>query len=171
MSNLLHTEPIPQHIPGARTVNDGLSPFQRHGTQYLNQGAALFDQIATKLNEVITMIDEDRFNGHEDGLLVHTKPQVHWGGDDDQQERSRGGRSKSKTRTKGKLITSNPSATSMNYFAKVNLYANSRLPPNLPPLKLYVNLSGRFGDVANLVQIHADLSSSLPRCAILRTCV
>lgn len=26
--------------------------------------------------------------------------------------------------------------TSTNYFAKVNLYANSQLPPNLPPLKL-----------------------------------
>ncbi len=25
---------------------------------------------------------------------------------------------------------------STNYFAKVNLYANSKLPPNLPPLKL-----------------------------------
>lgn len=28
--------------------------------------------------------------------------------------------------------------TSTNYFAKANLYANARLPPNLPPLKLYM---------------------------------
>jgi hypothetical protein len=28
--------------------------------------------------------------------------------------------------------------TSTNYFSKANLYANSRLPPNLPPLRLYL---------------------------------
>ena len=34
------------------------------------------------------------------------------------------------------VITS--AITSTNYFDKVYLYANSRLPPNLPPLRLYI---------------------------------
>lgn len=140
MTNLLHIQSIPPCVPGAKIINDGLSPFQRHGTQYLNQTAALCDQIATKLNEIITLIDEERFNGHESGLLVHSdvqaqleqqRPVQH------PQDASRGlGKSKERTRTRGKITTNCSTTTSINYFAKVNLYANSRLPPNLPPLKL-----------------------------------
>lgn len=30
-------------------------------------------------------------------------------------------------------------STSTNYFSKVYLYANSRFPPDLPPLRVYAN--------------------------------
>jgi len=133
MNNLLLAEPVPSCVPGAKIINDGLSPYQRHGTQYLNQGAALCDQIATKFNEVITSIDGDDFNGHESGLLIHND-QAQWNRQQQVAEASRGfGRGQSQP--KGIL---KPPSTSINYFSKVNLYANSRLPSNLPPLKLYV---------------------------------
>ena len=131
MNNLLLAEPVPSCVPGAKILNDGLSPYQRQGTQYFNQGAALCDQIATKLNEVITSIDGDNFNGHESGLLIHNN---HMQPNHQATETIRGlGRGISPAR--GIL---KPPSTSINYFSKVNLYANSRLPSNLPPLKLYV---------------------------------
>ena len=39
------------------------------------------------------------------------------------------------------VSTAATSPKSTNVFAKVNLYANSRLPPWLPPLKLYAFLT------------------------------
>jgi hypothetical protein len=132
MSNLLQAD-VPPCIPGARILNDGLSPLQMQGTQYLNQGAALCDQIASKLNEIITLIDGERFSGHERELVVHQQPQPMW----QQQQPENTNRAIGKGKSKG--MVNNPVSsvlTTTNYFAKVNLYANSRLPPNLPPLKL-----------------------------------
>jgi hypothetical protein len=135
MTNLLqHESPVPPCIPGSRIVNDGLSPLQMQGTQYLNQGAALCDQIATKLNELITLMDGDRYNGHESQLVIHHQPQPLW-----QQQQPHNARQVNPGygKSKGVINDSVSSAlVSTNYFEKVNLYANSRLPPNLTPLKL-----------------------------------
>ena len=45
-------------------------------------------------------------------------------------------KNQSASKSANKAISSTLVGT--NYFAKANLYANSRLPPNLPPLKLYL---------------------------------
>lgn len=112
-----------------------LSPLQMQGTQYLNQGAALCDQIASKLNEVITLIDGDRFSGSESQMVLHNEVQL----PQEQPETTSRGMLWGKSKGKGATSVSTAStsaSTSTNYFSKVNLYANSRLPPNLPPLKL-----------------------------------
>lgn len=113
-----------------------LTPLQMQGTQYLNQGAALCDQIASKLNEVITLIDGDRFSGNENQMFLHNEGQLRQQQQvENTSRRILWGKSKDKVATSVSTASTNAS-TSTNYFSKVNLYANSRLPPNLPPLKL-----------------------------------
>jgi hypothetical protein len=40
---------VPNCIPGAHIFNNGMSEWQRQGTQYLDQGAALYDAISSNL--------------------------------------------------------------------------------------------------------------------------
>ena len=102
---------------------------------HLYQGAALYDSIASKFNAVVTQIDNGSFSGDEKDLAVLQPPQPLW-----QQEQQASGYDNQKAnqgKSKGMVNNSVSSAlTSTNYFSKVNLYANSRLPPNLPPMKL-----------------------------------
>ncbi|KAF2270183.1 alpha/beta-hydrolase [Lojkania enalia] len=100
-------------------------------TQALNQGAALCDLISSKLNAVITSIDEERFSGREQDLLMYPD--------------SEGYPSTSTVRTDAsRALRPNPVYPSSkggrgsNHFSKAWLYANSRLPPYLPPFKLYL---------------------------------
>ncbi|CZR61566.1 uncharacterized protein PAC_11463 [Phialocephala subalpina] len=114
-------------------IQSGVNPLYLQGTQYVNQGAALIDLISSKFDTIITQIDGERFSGDERELVVHAPPQPML------QQEQQTERGVSKGKSKGMVNNSVSSAlTSTNYFAKVNLYANSRLPPNLPPLKLYV---------------------------------
>lgn len=135
MSNLL-TSDVPPCVPGAHIINDGRSTWQKQGTQYLNQGAALIDCISSKLDAVITQIDGERFSGDVKELVVYEQRAPMW-------EQERNARSEySQGKSRGIVNSSISSALiSTNYFAKVHLYANSRLPPDLPPMKLYVNPS------------------------------
>ena len=101
---------------------------------HLYQGAALYDTIASKFNAVVTQIDNECFSGEERDLVVLQQPQPMW-----QQEQPALGYSNQMSQGKSKgLVNGGVSSalTSTNYFSKVNLYANSRLPPNLPPMKL-----------------------------------
>lgn len=129
MSNLLD-QGVSQYVPGANYIKD----VGQASTQYFNQQTALCDLISSKFDSVITLIDGDKFSGDENELAVHETRQPKW---PQHQESDRaltkGGKSN------GMINDSVSNAlTSANYFAKVNLYANSRLPPNLPPMKLYV---------------------------------
>jgi hypothetical protein len=129
---------IPPCVPGAQLFNDGLPRWHQQGTQYLNQGAALCDLISSKFNSVVTSIDAEKFSGDERELWVYQPPTP------PQYEQSRAvaiktEKSKGKPKPGSKDDTGCPivaKITSANYFSKVNLYANSRLPPNLPPVKL-----------------------------------
>ena len=88
---------------------------------------ALCNLISTKFDSVITSIDGERFGGEEQDLLIQ----------DDSQSGIRGGwgfGTRQVSRGANRAISTAIIGT--NYFAKVNLYANSRLPPNLPPLQL-----------------------------------
>jgi hypothetical protein len=81
--------------------------------------------ISTKLDSVITSIDGEEFGGREQDLLIKEDPLVGLRGGGDSEAVSRGANRAVST-----------AIVSTNYFAKVHLYANSRLPPNLPPLQL-----------------------------------
>ncbi|KAG9246955.1 Alpha/Beta hydrolase protein [Calycina marina] len=102
---------------------------------HLYQGAVLYDTLASKFNAAVTQIDNGCFGGDERDLAVSQQPHPVW-----QQEQQVSGYGES-GQEKSKGIVSNgvsSALTTTNYFSKVSLYANSRLPPNLPPMKLYM---------------------------------
>jgi hypothetical protein len=128
---------VPECIPGAHFFNNAIPPLHTQGSQYLNQGVSLCDLISSKFDAVITLIDGERFSGDERELAVLAPPQPMW----QQQQQETGYTEREVVRGKSKGMVNNSvstALTSTNYFAKVNLYANSRLPTNLPPMKLYV---------------------------------
>ncbi|KAF2125989.1 alpha/beta-hydrolase [Dothidotthia symphoricarpi CBS 119687] len=99
--------------------------------QVLCQGAALCDIISSKFDAVITSIDDDKFSGKEQDLLVY----------DDAQPRP------STSNLNSVPETGRPTndvcrvlggGKGSNHFSKVWLYSNSRLPPHLPPFKVYI---------------------------------
>lgn len=131
VTNLLAGD-VPACVPGARFFNNEVAALQ--GTQYICQGAALCDVISSKFDAIITLIDGERFSGDERELAVHSPPLPIW---QQQQESGSAVRNIPKGKSKGMVNNSISSVlVSTNYFAKVNLYANSRLPPDLPPMKL-----------------------------------
>lgn len=131
VSNLLADE---VYDSGTRFIQNGVTPLYMQTTQYLTQGAALCDVISSKFDAVITLIDGERFSGDERELAVMVPPQPMLQQEQEPRITERGfGNGKSK----GMVNNSVSSAlTSTNYFAKVHLYANSRLPPNFSPMKL-----------------------------------
>ncbi|OHW89934.1 vegetative cell wall protein gp1 [Colletotrichum incanum] len=135
--------------------------FHPHATQLINSTAACVDQIAGCFNDVMTLIDRERLVGNEKALFSYQNggapsspplgPSGHGrrggaGGGGGRAARSEKGGSGARRRTKEKESSSSKvqstavatSVVSGNYFAKVELYANSRLPLNLPPLRLYM---------------------------------
>ena len=134
VTNLLAGD-VPHCIPGAHIFNDGIPAWQHQGTQYLCQGAALYDLISSKFDTVVTLIDGERFSGDERELVVFQPPAPMF--QELQHQSGYTNRGLAPGKSKGVVNNSISSAlVSTNYFAKVNLYANSRLPPNLPPMKL-----------------------------------
>lgn len=135
--NLAH-QIVPSNVHPA--IDDGLPRWHCHATQLLNQSAALYDQIQSKFNDVMTSIDCEHFTGNEKALFQYhatstssnvtpptPSPPVDRG-----QVKKRGKRDA----PKGQTTAVASSLISGGYFAKVELYANSRLPMDLPPLKL-----------------------------------
>ncbi|KAK1959735.1 alpha/beta-hydrolase [Colletotrichum sublineola] len=128
--------------------------FHPHATQLINSTAACVDQIAGCFNDVMTLIDRDRLVGNEKALFSYQQDgsappgegkRGADGGGGGRGAKSGKGASGAKKRTKEKDSSSKVQSTAVatsvvsgNYFAKVELYANSRLPMNLPPLKLYM---------------------------------
>lgn len=129
--------PVPDGVPGAHIFNEGAPVWHDHGTHYLCQGAALYDLISSKFDDVVTAIDEDRFGGGDAELMVRGLEMQQDGRNHVQMRGVGHKKEKVEGRSKGAANDAISSAvTSTNYFSKVDLYANSRLPPNLPPLKL-----------------------------------
>ncbi|KAL0263107.1 hypothetical protein SLS55_002083 [Diplodia seriata] len=116
-------------------LNDGLQRRQQmasrsvsnlhdRGNQYVAHTVALCDLISSKLDQVITSIDDEVFSGEERELVIYEHPpEPH---------------QSSLDVSRGSNQNMAAVASSSNYFSKVWLYANSRLPPHLPPLKVYM---------------------------------
>ncbi|CCC13894.1 hypothetical protein SMACR_07964 [Sordaria macrospora] len=135
---------VPSLVHG---YEESLSHWPDNKTQLLNQSAALYDQISGRLNDVLTRIDLNQISGNEKDHFTW-KPAV--------QETSYppsssmvGSRSVVKSGLRRSSSHSrehrdrehrehSSSTNSGGYFAKVDLYANSRLPTDLPPLRLYI---------------------------------
>ena len=88
-------------------------------TQVLNQGAALCDLMSAKLDTVLTSIDGEYFGGGKAPDL-------------------KGYNTSRRRASSGNESFSSSSEEKSNHFSKVWLYANSRLPPHLPPFKVYI---------------------------------
>ncbi|KAI9804121.1 MAG: hypothetical protein M1825_001523 [Sarcosagium campestre] len=115
-----------------QALNSKVKALHVQSNDYLDQSKAVFDLVAAKLNSVITAIDEECFSGNESELVIR---------DADQTPRLRGGGWSTGTRqlfSRGANRSISTVITNTNHFAKVNLYANSRLPQNLPPLRVYL---------------------------------
>ncbi|KAH7075996.1 Alpha/Beta hydrolase protein [Paraphoma chrysanthemicola] len=99
--------------------------------QALCHGAALCDMISSKFDAVINSIDGERFSGQEQDLLIY----------ENQQQTSP---SSSPPPAEPRGQPPNPAHAmcggdrGSNHFSKVWLYSNSRLPPHLPPFKVYM---------------------------------
>lgn len=101
--------------------------------QMLSQSAALCDRLNAKLDAVITSIDQGMFSGKEQDLMVEEEEPAFTSSSTLQHSLTRD-------------MSSNPvypsqdntTAAKSNMFSKVWLYSNSRLPPYLPPFKVYV---------------------------------
>ncbi|KAI3325118.1 alpha/beta-hydrolase [Xylariaceae sp. AK1471] len=125
-------------------VDDGLPQWHAYGTQLLNQGAALYDQISTKFDDVMTMIDRDKFTGNENDLFMYQQPgqapplppadATH------HSAVSKGdlGKKSKKGAPKNQISAVATSPIIGGYFAKVDLYTNSKLPLNLPSFQVHV---------------------------------
>ncbi|KAF9736973.1 hypothetical protein PMIN06_004112 [Paraphaeosphaeria minitans] len=100
--------------------------------QMINQSAALCDRLNSKFDAVITSIDEGMFSGKEQDLMVE---------DDETPYASTSTLQPSialeRSAASG-VCPSQKNAKSSNMFSKVWLYSNSRLPPHLPPFKVYM---------------------------------
>ncbi|KAK4181512.1 Alpha/Beta hydrolase protein [Triangularia setosa] len=122
------------------------SPWSNCGTELVDQSNALLNQISNQFNDVLTMIDRDNYTSHEKEILAWQPDQLPQSqelvrvSESSLSEKSMHKppkRSHKKDHPKGQT-TAAATVVSGSIFSKVELYANSRLPMNLQPLKLYI---------------------------------
>ncbi|KAI1871806.1 hypothetical protein JX265_005792 [Neoarthrinium moseri] len=135
----LAQELVPSNF--CQSFDDGLPRWHGQATQLLNQGAALYDQIQNKFNDMMTLIDSEKFSGNEKEwsqdqplslLPPKATPLV------PATERGHPKKTMKNTSAKGQTTAVASSILSAGYASKVDLYANSRLPLDLTPLRLYM---------------------------------
>lgn len=109
-------------------------------SQLFDTTNTLYDQVYSRFNDVMTLIDLEKLGGNESHLfncqpnppLTTSPPLAH--GQDMEKSRSRKPH-KQKSRPQSHVTTS---VVSGNYFSKVEFYMNSKLPLDLPSLALFV---------------------------------
>lgn len=133
-----------------RTKTSQFLDSRGRSCQALNSGAALCDIISSKLDAIITSIDDERFSGTEQDLQFPSAAHDAYHGavgaqySADAAARSRGMFGTNLSPANANSLTTINSVNGAggrrgsNHFAKVWLYTNSRLPPHLPPFKVYV---------------------------------
>lgn len=116
-------------VPFTQLYDDGMSAW--HGCAQTTN--AVYADVYSRFNNVMTLIDHEKLCGNECDLFSwHSSPPAQ----QQSQDKAFGKSSKrTKHKDKGHIATS---VVSGNYFSKVELYANSKLPADLPPLALYL---------------------------------
>lgn len=115
------------------------------GNRTDGQSNTSVNQLYHRFNDIMTLIDCERYAGNERDLFLCQQGD----GESSTSEVTTRGQSTGKPKKneprkqsghpKAQTTGVAASVISGNYFAKVELYANSRLPMNLPPLKLYMS--------------------------------
>jgi hypothetical protein len=148
---------------GPPTVEYG-HPAQQQ--QEAMEGLGLRDIISAKFNTLVTLIDREKCQGDEADLNISQANLPLW------QQQEAGyplqEASEEPSKASGSKIRSKLEFSYGNYFSKVYLYANSRLPRSLPPMKLYVQPL-LIVNPPNRAQLPADISSSLLSSPIFGT--
>ncbi|KAL2195133.1 Alpha/Beta hydrolase protein [Corynascus similis CBS 632.67] len=123
---------------------DGVFPsWQGSGSQLIQQGNAVVNEISHRLNNVLTKIDQGGYRGKEHDIYTwqpaqtQTRPASPEPLITEKGHSSSNKKSRSKPHPKGQTSAA-AGVVSSSFFAKADCYANSRLPMNLPPLKLYI---------------------------------
>ncbi|OTA84144.1 hypothetical protein M434DRAFT_173648 [Hypoxylon sp. CO27-5] len=139
---------VNEMIPGnvvPQILNDGLPRWHSYGTQLLNQSAAMYDQICSSFNDVMTLIDRDKYVGNENDLFMYQSHPIPSPSSEPAQQivlhkgsAKKGKKEAPKDTSKGQASALASSLASRGYFSKVELYANSKLPRDLPSLRLYI---------------------------------
>lgn len=103
-----------------------------------------YDEICNRFDDVMTRIDSEAMSGFESNLFSYKEPEAeqHDPSTSASSDRSLTTLSnvtpKSNRKSKTKAPSQATQIASGTYFAKVELYANSKLPASLPPLTLYM---------------------------------
>jgi len=123
---------------------DGVLPsWHSCGGQLVQQGTAVVDEISHRFDSVLTKIDQGGYTGKEHDIFSWQPAQnpahpTSSGPPVTEKGAPKSGRkSQSRAHPKGQTSAA-AGVVSESFFAKVDNYANSRLPMNLPPLKLYI---------------------------------
>lgn len=151
--------------------------WQQNAMDYIDQDLAVGDPILSKFNDIITSMDLGLFSGDDRDLsedypagcivaVIDSNAVIHQQTPFIPQDPSPAGTPMSRG-LNNVLMTA---AANTNLFSKVWLYANSRLPPHLPPMKVYVWFIQLqlFSAPADTGQLHPHLSPSLSSGAVLR---
>lgn len=104
--------------------------------QTLCKGAALCDIVSSKFDAVITSIDDEKFSGKEQDLIIYDEQ--HQQSAQQQQPTIDPPFVQSEDPTSSYVDPKLGEQKGSNHFSKVWLYSNSRLPPYLPPFKVYM---------------------------------
>ncbi|KAF2736203.1 alpha/beta-hydrolase [Polyplosphaeria fusca] len=115
-------------------VDDSTNLISKKSTQALNQGAALCDILCGKLDAVITSIDGEKFSGQEQDLMVDPNLEPSPSVSSVHSEFTRGFAPNPVYPSTSKAMSQGRAS---NHFSKAWLYSNSRLPPHLPPFKVF----------------------------------
>jgi hypothetical protein len=122
-------------------LDEVLPSWHGCGGQLVRQGNGLVDEISHRFDNVLTMIDQGGYNGREHDIFAwqptQAPPQPRSEAMVDEKGPPKASKkSQRKENPKGQT-TAAAAVVSGSVFAKVDYYANSRLPLNLPPLKLW----------------------------------
>jgi hypothetical protein len=127
-------------------LENGQPTWTGYGGQLMGQGTAIYDQLFHRFNDVMTNIDGDRFSGNEDQLFnygfapvpghVSSSMPMQPVSNDVQMKNLGKAKKEGKEQPKAQTTAIAASMISGSHFSKVDLYANSRLPLDLPPLTL-----------------------------------
>lgn len=139
LTNQIMPGVLPAFLEAGSTSRDG------SGNRMDGQHNASLNQLYHRFNDVMTLIDCERYTGNERDLFLcqqresesSTATELTTRGQLTDRPKKTQPRKQS-GHPKGQTTCVAASVISGNYFAKVELYANSRLPMNLPPLKLYM---------------------------------
>lgn len=129
--------------------DEGLSGWYGYTTNLVTSTVSACDDVANRLNNVLTLIDGEHMKGHETDLFTCRQPQQQQPPTRSSAEEQRSGRpsknsrdkdkSRDKDRPKAQAADVAASVVKGNYFSKVELYANSKLrSKDLAPFAVYV---------------------------------